>query len=530
MVRTDDRQDDDAIRALGYVPSFQRDFSTLATIGFAFGGFGVSASIAITFNTPMLLGGPASVTWCWLLGGINCLALASCVAEIVSAYPTCGGLYGASAFLCPKNIVQGSVGWIVGWLDILGLVVGLTAAESGLANTILSAVSLTTNGAYTITSTKVVGVTIGLLFIHGILNSLRTRHLAFLASSFIFINLAAILLIVVLLLAMTPRSDMHTASYVFGADGLINGTGGWNNGISFLLGLLSVQWTLTGFDGTGHISEELRRASWIAPTAIMIATTASVIFGWLINTVLVLCSGSFAELPGPTGSAFLAILLLRLGNRLSLFIWVTTCMINFYMAVAGIQAASRAIYAFSRDGGLPDGRFFGHITNATKTPLRAIWLTVFVAILPVLLNLASPIAANAVFAMSAMSLNLSYVLPILFRRTFHSHAEVMFKPGPYSMGDGWFGAFVNIWTILWILFSSVIFSLPTLLPITALNMNYAAPVTVGVVVITGLWYVLSAHRYYHGPPTSGIGKAQDAEGSESDKGSNAAECTITSLP
>lgn len=43
---------------------------------------------------------------------------------------------------------------------------------------------------------------------------------------------------------MTPRSEMHPASYVFGSEGIVNQTGGWNTGIAFLLGLLSVQWTV----------------------------------------------------------------------------------------------------------------------------------------------------------------------------------------------------------------------------------------------------------------------------------------------
>jgi len=43
---------------------------------------------------------------------------------------------------------------------------------------------------------------------------------------------------------MTPRSEMHPASYVFGFEGIVNQTGGWNTGIAFLLGLLSVQWTV----------------------------------------------------------------------------------------------------------------------------------------------------------------------------------------------------------------------------------------------------------------------------------------------
>jgi hypothetical protein len=42
---------------------------------------------------------------------------------------------------------------------------------------------------------------------------------------------------------------MHPASYVFGSAGIVNQTGldgvtGWNTGIAFLFGLLSVQWTV----------------------------------------------------------------------------------------------------------------------------------------------------------------------------------------------------------------------------------------------------------------------------------------------
>ena len=50
--------------------------------------------------------------------------------------------------------------------------------------------------------------------------------------------------IVIVLLATTGRHNMHHASYVFGPDGIINQTNGWNNGVAFLFGLLSVQWTV----------------------------------------------------------------------------------------------------------------------------------------------------------------------------------------------------------------------------------------------------------------------------------------------
>lgn len=50
--------------------------------------------------------------------------------------------------------------------------------------------------------------------------------------------------IIVVLLATTPRSEMHPANYVFGSAGITNQTGGWPTGMAFLFGLLSVQWTV----------------------------------------------------------------------------------------------------------------------------------------------------------------------------------------------------------------------------------------------------------------------------------------------
>ena len=40
---------------------------------------GVCSSVATTFNTPMLSGGPASATWCWLIGSCMCLTLGMAV-------------------------------------------------------------------------------------------------------------------------------------------------------------------------------------------------------------------------------------------------------------------------------------------------------------------------------------------------------------------------------------------------------------------------------------------------------------------
>lgn len=100
-----------------------------------------------------------------------------------------------------------------------------------------------------------------------------------------------------------------------------------------------------------------------------------------------------------------------------------------------------------------------------------------------------------------MALDLSFIIPIFLcdcfcflilgshhysrRRVYANHPEVQFKPGPFYMGSGVVGWAANISCISWTLFISVIFSLPTILPVTRENMNYASVITIGVIVLSG---------------------------------------------
>ncbi|TRM60043.1 amino acid/polyamine transporter I [Schizophyllum amplum] len=489
--KTSANDDDQELIDLGYVPSFKREFTNLATISFAFSIMGLCSSISTTFVTPLTTGGPAAVVWCWILGACMCFTLGSSIAEIVSAYPTCGGLYTASANLSPKKY-RARIGWLVGWLNILGQIAGVSSTEFGLSNMIWAAVSVGKDGNYTASSGQVVGLFAGLLALHGILNSVGTRHLARFTSGFVFVNIGATFLIIIVLLATTPRSEMHAANYVFGSAGIVNGTGGWNTGIAFLLGLLSVQWTMTDYDATAHISEEVRRAAY--------AVIGTGVIGWLFNIVLVLCSGPMEDIVAASNPV-LEIMALRMGKAGALVLWVPVCLTAFFVVQTALQATSRTVFAFSRDHGLPDGGYFGRNTKY-GIPLNAIWISTLVSFIPGLLDLASPIAANAIFSLTAMALDLSYVIPIFLRRVFANHPDVMFKPGPFYMGDGIVGLAANVICISWTVFIIVIFSLPTVRPVTSDNMNYASVITVGVMFLSALWYVLGGHKHYNGPQSN----------------------------
>ena len=93
--RSDAQAADDAqLEAeFGYKPVFKREFGYLSTFSFAVSISGLFATVMTTFSYPLYAGGSAAAVWCWLIGGAGCLCLAFSVAELVSAYPTSGGLY-----------------------------------------------------------------------------------------------------------------------------------------------------------------------------------------------------------------------------------------------------------------------------------------------------------------------------------------------------------------------------------------------------------------------------------------------------
>lgn len=155
---------------------YKREFSWLSCISFAVSIPGLFASVAITFVYPLEAGGAASAVWCWLISGAGCMCIALSVSELVSAYPTSGGLYFTCKYLAPENWMA-ETSWLCGWFNILGQVAGLASTEYGCAQLLLAAVSMNTNFSYVPTNRQTVGVMAAITLLHGILNSMNTKVL-----------------------------------------------------------------------------------------------------------------------------------------------------------------------------------------------------------------------------------------------------------------------------------------------------------------------------------------------------------------
>lgn len=53
---------------------------------------------------------------------------------------------------------------------------------------------------------------------------------------------------------------------------------------------------------------------------------------------------------------------------------------------------------------------------------------------------------------------------------------------------------VNVIALVWIAFEVVLFSMPTVLPVTSISMNYASVVLVGFMSLAAVWYFVYAKK------------------------------------
>ncbi|PLW57064.1 hypothetical protein PCANC_01934 [Puccinia coronata f. sp. avenae] len=525
-------KDDQALAKMGYKSEFKREFGYFGTLSFAFSVVGLSSCVTSTFNTPFQSAGPAAVVWCWLIGSVTCMTIAVSVAELVSAFPTSGGLYSASAFLVPKKY-KAPVGFLVGWLSILGQIAGVASAEFALSQMIWSAYSISQNGSYEASKLQIVGVFAVLLIIHGMMNSVATSIIAKLTRSFIFFNFGATFTIILALCLSGPPKQ--TFEYVF--TNIVNRTGWDSTPLAFMMGILSAEWTLSDYDATAHISEEIRNPAVVAPLAIVTAVGVTGVLGWFLNLVLVLYSPDLAPLTASStttsqindtmglmsnitnvyansstpqnsqssSSDFLlvaTILSQNLSTVLFYFTWTLICINAFFQVNVVLQACSRTLFAFSRDGGLPDGQFFGKLSDWTRIPLRAVWVVILISLFFGSLDFVSTVAVNAVFSLCTIALDSSYAIPITMKMVFRNHPDVKYKPGPFSLGSGVVMWTINLLAVLWVIFISIILAFPMVQPVTIENMNYSSIITVTVIVFSSTWYYLHAFKWYKGPKSN----------------------------
>ncbi len=513
-------QDIKRLHGLGYAQELFRAMGGFSNFAISFTIISVLSGCVTLFYLTTINGGYTAASIGWPLVTIFVVIVALGMAELASAYPTAGGLY-----YWASKLGGPGWGWFTGWFNLIGQF-GITAGiDYGAAVTIdtllhawFPAIPATLGSVTGIdypTQWMTLLIYAIVLSVHAMLNIFGVRIVALLNDISVYWHIVFVILIaggvvVATLLAFqfnpgaagvccaTPVAANHvhglnSAGTLFTPNQAFNGTG-FPIWYAVLLSLLLAQYTYTGYDASAHMTEETIGASTRAPWGVVMSVVVSAIAGYALLMGLVAASPDLAAAGGFVNPV-LYIMESRLGYILGTLLFAAIAVAQLFCGMSSITSNSRMIYAFSRDGAVPFHNVW-HSLDRGRTPRNAIILAAvaaFVLAIPTVWNFAAYVAVTSI---ATIGLYIAYALPILLRLFAKD-----FKPGPWHLGAwskpiGWIA-------VIWVVFISVLFMLPTANPITALTFNYASVTVLGTLLIVGVWWLVSARNWFKGPIIQG---------------------------
>ena len=120
--------DEQRLAELGYAQELNRSWSGFQNFAISFTIISILAGCFTTYGQAWNNGGPIAISWGWPLISIPILIIGFCMSELVSAYPTAGGIYWWASKLGGP-----AWGWFTGWFNLIGLVAVTASVDYGCA-------------------------------------------------------------------------------------------------------------------------------------------------------------------------------------------------------------------------------------------------------------------------------------------------------------------------------------------------------------------------------------------------------------
>ncbi|KAF3921038.1 hypothetical protein AA313_de0202023 [Arthrobotrys entomopaga] len=321
---------------------------------------------------------------------------------------------------------------------------------------------------------------------------------------------AASVLIFLIVLLVTAK-HRNTASYVFAHYDPT--ASGYPSGWSFFVGLLQAAYTLTGYGMVASLCEEVQNPHREVPKAMVLSVLMAGLTGvvYIIPLLFVLPEVKVildvANNGQPIGLIFTVVTGSKAGG---MGLLTLILVIALFAGTGALTAASRCTFAFARDGAIPGSRWWSQYNYNLNVPLYGLLLSSTICCLLGLIYFGSNAAFQSFVGVATICLSTSYGFPILVNILNKRKAV---KRSLFSLGR--FGYFVNVATVVWIVFSVVLFCMPVSIPVEAAGMNYASVVFMGFAVVSVVWYGVRGRGRFKGPEEVFIEGVQDEFGGRS---------------
>jgi len=499
----DQSQDKKILHDMGYAQELSR------TMG-KFSNFAISFSIICILSGGInSLGqatsgvGGAAIGIGWPVGVIVSGLFALALAQISSAYPTAGGLYHWGSILGNRF-----TGWLSAWLNLLGLVTVLGAINVGTFYFFFGAFGQIFGIEDTLAH-RVIFVAV-ITALQAIINHYGIRLTAKLTDFSGYLIFATSILLTVVFLASANSYEISRLWTFANFTGTEGASGVWPLAVSgimaFLLGLLLPVYTITGYDASAHTAEETNNAAQSVPAGMVSSVIWSGLFGWLFLCAFIIMLPNMDEAAKQGWNVFFWGMDQQVNPTLKSLLYILIFLAQLLCGLATVTSASRMLYAFSRDGGIPGAsRALAKVSTKLRTPVAAIWTSAILSVLFVWLTSAITIAGTPAYSIvvscTVIFLFLSFTLPIALG--FIAIGGVKWpKMGPWNMGINTF----KVVAILSILAMALLFYIGIQPP-----NDYALQITLGFIIVSLiLWFAFEDKRF-RGPPIGDEIKHRQAE-------------------
>ncbi|WP_054312834.1 amino acid permease [Mesorhizobium sp. 1M-11] len=495
----DKSEDMKVLHSMGYAQELERRLSRFSNFAVSFSIICILSGGINSLAQATSGAGGIGIGIGWLVGCFVSLTFAVAMSQISSAYPTAGGLYHWGSILGNRG-----TGWVTAWLNLFGLVTVLGAINVGTWTFFMGAFGPTLGIENTLTTQ-----TIFLIIITGaqaLINHLGIKLTAKLTDfSGYLIFFGAILIALVCLFSAETWDFSRLFTFKnYSGDA---GAGVWpqvSDWWVFSLGLLLPIYTITGYDASAHTSEETIKAASSVPRAMVMSVVWSALFGYAFLAAFVLMIPNMDEAAKQGWNVFFWAFDQRVGSGVKELVYIVVFLAQLLCGLATVTSASRMIFAFSRDGGLPASGALSKVSPTYRTPVAAIWTASILSVLFVwgssLVSVAGTSAYTIVVSCTVIFLFLSFTVPIVLGMMAWGTTK-WDKMGPWNMGKGVFMLFGLLSIISMILIFIIGIQPPN---------DWALYITIGFLVLTAIvWFAFEARRF-QGPPMGEIVAARQA--------------------
>lgn len=425
------------LRKLGYAQELYRTIGGFSNFAITFSVISILSGLMTLYGYGLELVGPFSI-WTWAIVGFFQLIVALALGEIASIYPLAGGVYKWTGRLSNPD-----VGWFCGCFSLLGWLACTAGIQFG------TGVFLAAFLGFDMSLKTILIITGIIIIFHSLINIYGIRIVTEITDFSVAVHIIGVIVLVGMLFVFGRNNPLDHILY----------TGGVSPGMfffNFIQALLMSAWTLTAFDASTNVSEESINPSKVVPWGMVFAVISSWILGSLLLLSLDLALPDLKETLNSNFPAALYVIRNALGPTIYKFITIFILLAQFTAGLSSQTVLTRILYSFSRDRGLPFAHIWKHVSAKYKTPVYSVLLAGVAAFL--LCVLASSL--KLITALSTLGLYFSYAITIgvaILQRKKIEH-----KKGPFYLGR--FGLPVQIVSLLWTIFITVIMTAPPIGP------------------------------------------------------------------